>query len=129
MTYTPTRPPVFVSADEYDRLLNLAYAAQDREPGADTLIEELARAHVAPTTDTPQGVVRMHDRVTFTYDGTPYRGFQLVYPHEADINAQRISVLTHVGAMLLGLRAGETIAWRGGDGRNHELDVEAVARA
>lgn len=129
MTYTPTRPPVFVSADEYDRLLNLAYAAQDREPGADTLIEELARANVAPAADTPQSVVRMHDRVTFTYDGAPYRGFQLVYPHEADINAQRISVLTHVGAMLLGLRAGETIAWRGGDGRNHELDVEAVARA
>lgn len=129
MTHTPTRPPVFVSADEYDRLLNLAYAAQDREPGADTLIEELTRANVAPAADTPQSVVRMHDRVTFTYDGAPYRGFQLVYPHEADINAQRISVLTHVGAMLLGLRAGEMIAWRGGDGRSHELDVEAVARS
>lgn len=129
MTYTPTRPPVFVSADEYDRLLNLAYAAQDREPGADTLIEELARASVTAAADTPMNVVRMHDRVTFTYDGTPYRGFQLVYPHEADINAQRISVLSHVGAMLLGLRAGHSIVWQTGDRRPHRIDVGAVARA
>ncbi|MBN8605747.1 MAG: GreA/GreB family elongation factor [Caulobacterales bacterium] len=127
MTDTPSRPPVFVSTDEYDRLYSLAYAAQDREPGADTLIEELARARVTPAADTPQDVVRMHDHVTFSYDGTLYKGFQLVYPHEADISARRISVLTHVGAMLLGLGAGETIAWQGGDSRRHTLDVEAVA--
>lgn len=128
MTTTLARPPLFVTADEYERLLNLAYAAQDREPGADALIDELGRAQVGLATETPAGVVRMHSRVSFTYDQKSYRDFALVYPHEADINAGRISVLTQVGAMLLGLQAGQSIAWTDPQGRAHQLDVEAVAR-
>lgn len=126
MTITPSRPPIYVTTEEHDRLLDLAYAALGREPGAQTLIEELSRARIGAMAAAPEGVVRMNDRVTFTYDGSAYRAFALVYPQEADISAQRISVLSQVGAMLLGLSPGQSIAWTGADGRAHQLDIEMV---
>lgn len=122
------RPPVYVTDEELERLSDLAHAVQGREPAADTLIEELTRARITPVEGVPLDVVRMHDRVRFNYDGTLYDDFSLVYPNEANFSAKRISVLTQVGAMLIGLRAGDAIAWRGADGRDHELEVLSVMR-
>lgn len=107
-------------------MFDLAYAALGREPGANTLIEELTRAQVG--IDAPPEVVRMEDSVIFTYDGSSYRDFALVFPSEADISARRISVLTQVGAMLLGLRPGQSIAQNGPDGPGHGLMIESVSR-
>lgn len=126
MTTLQSRPPLFVTQDEHDRLLDLAYTALGREPAANTLIEELTRAQVG--IEAPPEIVRMRDRVTFNYDGSAYRDFALVFPNEADISARRISVLTQVGAMLLGLRPGQSIAWTGPDGRDHMLKIEQVSR-
>jgi len=123
------RPPVYVTDEELERLSDLAHAVQGREPAADTLIEELTRARITPVEGVPLDVVRMHDRVRFNYDGILYDDFSLVYPNEANISAKRISVLTQVGAMLIGLRAGDAITWRGADGRDHELEVLSVMRA
>ena len=125
---TTSRPPVYVTDEELERLSDLAHAVQGREPAADTLIEELTRARITPVEEVPLDVVRMHDRVRFTYDGTLYDDFSLVYPNEANIAARRISVLTQVGAMLIGLQAGDAMAWRGADGRDHSLEVLSVMR-
>ncbi len=40
----------------------------------------------------------------------------LVFPAEADIAAGKVSVLTPVGAALIGLSKGESIAWTARDG-------------
>lgn len=124
---TPSTP-VFVSAAEHRRLLELAYAALGREPGAETLVEELARADVQSVDATPLDAVGIGDVVDFTYDGARRDGFTLVYPHEADIAAKRISVLSPVGAMLLGIAAGATISWTGADGREHRVTIETVVK-
>ena len=63
---------------------------------------------------------------TFGYDGSTYRDYELVDPHRADIAQQRISVLTPVGAMLLGLSAGQSIEWVGPDDRHRKVFVEKV---
>lgn len=123
------RPPVYVTDEELERLSDLAHAVQGREPAADTLIEELTRARITPVEGVPLDVVRMHDRVRFNYDGTLYDDFSLVYPNEANIAAKRISILSQVGAMLIGLRAGDSMSWRGADGRDHSLEVLSVTRA
>lgn len=123
-----SRPPVYVTDDELERLSDLAYAVEGREPAAATLIEELSRARITPVEDVPLDVVRMHDRVRFNYDGVLYDDFWLVYPNEANIAASRISVLSQVGAMLIGLRAGDTMCWRGTDGREHSLEVLSVTQ-
>lgn len=122
------RPPIYVTEAELERLSDLAHAAQEREPAALTLIEELTRAHVAEADAFPADVVRMHDTVSFIYDGASYEGFTLVYPFEANIQSRRISVLTQVGAALIGLSPGQLMRWVASDGRSHELQVKSVSR-
>ncbi len=100
--------------------------ARSRDAGASALLAELERAHVVsePEAKTAAG---MHSRVDFVHNGQDYRGVRLVYPGEADFANGFLSVLSHVGAMLLGLSPGQSIAWAGPDGRDHTLEVIAVA--
>lgn len=127
MTHS-VRPPVYVTDAELERLSDLAYAVQGKEPAADMLIEELSRARVTAVEDVPHDVVRMHDQVNFVYDGASYEAFTLVYPYEANIEDRRISILTQVGAMLIGLQVGQAMNWSGRDGRAHSMEVLGVSR-
>jgi regulator of nucleoside diphosphate kinase len=95
----------------------------DRAPGAGELLDQLERASIVDK--LPDDVIGMNSVVTFLFDGAAYRSFKLVYPHEADIAQKRISVLTPVGAMLLGLTEGQTIDWESGE-RRHRLSIERV---
>lgn len=119
------RPPIVVAEDEHERLTNLALSALDRSPGAVDLFTELARAKTVAK--LPEHVVGVGSVATFNYDGAIYREFELVDPHRADIARQRISVLTPVGAMLLGLSEGQSIEWVGPDDRQHKVAVESVS--
>ena len=53
---------------------------------------------------------------------------RLVYPGEADIAVGKVSVLSPVGAGLLGLKAGQSIQWPDRDGRLRALRVLKVSR-
>lgn len=121
------RPPIVIAEDEHERLTNLALAALDRAPGAVDLFVELSRAKTVKA--LPEHIVGVGSVATFEYDGSSYREFELVDPHRADISERRISVLTPVGAMLLGLSQGQTIEWVGPDERAHKVVVENVRTA
>jgi regulator of nucleoside diphosphate kinase len=121
------RPPIVIAEDEHERLTSLALAALDRAPGAVDLFVELSRAKTVKA--LPDHVVGVGSVATFEYDGSSYREFELVDPHRADITERRISVLTPVGAMLLGLSQGQTIEWVGPDDRTHKVVVENVRAA
>ena len=121
------RPPIVIAEDEHERLTNLALAALDRAPGAVDLFVELSRAKTVKA--LPEHVVGVGSVATFEYDGSSYREYELVDPHRADITERRISVLTPVGAMLLGLAQGQTIEWVGPDERTHKVVVGHVRAA
>lgn len=121
------RPPIVIAEDEHERLTNLALAALDRAPGAVDLFVELSRAKTVKA--LPEHVVGVGSVATLEYDGSSYREYELVDPHRADITERRISVLTPVGAMLLGLSQGQTIEWVGPDDRTHKVVVENVRAA
>jgi regulator of nucleoside diphosphate kinase len=118
------RPPIVVAEDEHERLVSLALSALDRTPGAVDLFTELARAKTVA--NLPEHVVGVGSVATFEYDGSTYRDYELVDPNRADIAEGRISVLTPVGAMLLGLSEGQSIEWVGPDKRRHKVSVEKV---
>ncbi|MGH6950571.1 MAG: GreA/GreB family elongation factor [Solimonas sp.] len=121
------RPPIVIAEDEHDRLISLALSALDRTPGAVDLIVELSRAKTVKR--LPENVIGVGRVATFEYDGSWYRDYALVEPHQADIEQRRISVLTPVGAMLLGLSEGQSIEWTGPDDRRHKVAVEQVRTA
>jgi len=120
-------PIITLAHSDHERLANLANALADRESAAaDQLASELERARVVADDRLAPGTVRMGAVVRFSLDDTEPRTVRLVYPGEADIEKGRISVLTPVGAALIGLKAGQSIDWIGSDKRSRHLQVLEV---
>lgn len=120
-------PAITLARSDHERLANLAEALADRDsPTADQLAAELERARVVPDGRLAPGTVRMGAVVRFSLDGAEPRLVRLVYPGEADIERGRISVLTPVGAALIGLATNQSIDWIGQDNRPHHLHVLEV---
>jgi len=123
-----TLPPIKITEDELRRLGSLANSTMDLFPlVAQFLAREVERATVTPEKDL-RGVVRMGSKVTYRDDRTgASREVVLVYPHEANIELNRISILTPVGAALIGLSEGQRIAFETPDKRTRALTVLAVS--
>lgn len=120
-------PAIVVSEAEHERLTNLAAAIEERAPEvAGVLRKEMERAQVVPADAIPADAVRMGSTVEFRSETGQVRRLTLVYPGEADLAAGRISILTPIGAALIGLSPGQSIAWTARDGRRHELTVLRV---
>lgn len=121
-------PPIKIADGESRRLNSLANSTMDLFPRvAQFLARELERATIAQESDL-SGVVRMGSRVIYRDDGTDSsREIVLVYPHEANIELNRISILTPVGAALIGLSVGQRIEFETPDKRTRGLTVLAVS--
>jgi regulator of nucleoside diphosphate kinase len=78
-------------------------------PSAKFLASELGRARVVAPANLPPNVVSMHSVFDFR-DGITeqIRRGMLVYPGEEDVGAERISVLSPLGAALIGLAEGRS---------------------
>ncbi|MGE0152965.1 MAG: nucleoside diphosphate kinase regulator [Reyranellaceae bacterium] len=124
------KPSIAICESDHDRLSQLAERSSAGNPAvADILFAELDRARVVPDGELAPSVVRMGSKLRYRTDAGGSRAVQLVYPPEADIDAGRISILTPIGAALIGLAPGQSIDWRTVDGRTQVLTVESVAQA
>ena len=124
MPTSEIKPPITLTPDDYKRLSRLARAAENKMPDvASVLAEELERAHVLAD-GHPSQTVRMGSEVRFRDDTTgTVQTATLVYPDSADISQGKISVLTPVGAALVGLNAGSSITWETRSGEIRRLTV------
>jgi regulator of nucleoside diphosphate kinase len=122
------RPPVHLISTEADNLTNLALGVAETMPQvSELLLREIARATIHGPAHIPSGIVTMHSTVQFKDEASgAERTVRLVYPAEADISAGRISILTPVGAGLLGLREGHSIKWPDREGRERRLTILKV---
>jgi regulator of nucleoside diphosphate kinase len=94
------------------------------------LREELDRAQVLPAEKLRPDIVSLGSQVEFRDEQTGRsQEIILVYPFDADITRRRVSVLTPVGAALLGLSVNQTISFHTRTGERRELTVLKVGRA
>jgi regulator of nucleoside diphosphate kinase len=125
---TARKPRITLTAQDHEKLSSLARAAQHSMPDmAETLMEELDRAHVLAKGRHAEHTVCMGCEIDFRDDTTgKLKTVTLVYPEEADISKAKISVLTPIGTALVGLRAGHSITWETRAGEVRTLTVLAV---
>jgi len=120
-----SKPDIVISTQDYRRLSNLLAVQRHRfAETAFALQAELDRARIMPI--VPSHVVQMGSTVEFRSDVAPQKPVTLVFPQEADISAARISILTPIGAALIGLSPGQSIHWETRDGAMRELAVIRV---
>ena len=127
----PTRtrlPPITIRQTDSQQLAQLAEAAAEAAPAtAEYLADEIERATVVPDTAPLAGIVGMESEVVFRDDATGLqKRVTLVYPKSADIEAGRVSVLTPIGAALIGLSAGQAISFATPSGELKSLTVLEV---
>jgi regulator of nucleoside diphosphate kinase len=125
-------PPILLDAAYSERLEQLAATAM-RGLGADLgdrLMREVARATVLPSGEMPPDVVNIGSTVSYRDETTGRtQTVTVVLPPDADIARQRVSVLTPIGAALIGLSTGASIGWETRDGSERRLTVLEVRRA
>lgn len=76
------------------------------------LEQELDGAMVVEPHEVPVDVVTMNSTAMVRVDGSRRsQAWTVVYPEDADIDQDRISVLAPLGTALLGYRAGDVVEW------------------
>lgn len=128
---THPKPTIIVCQSDYNKLTRLAEAHAARNPDvAEELLAELDRADIVQDSDIiGTSVVRMGSTLHYTTDLGEDRTVTLVFPGEADIAAGKVSILTPIGASLIGLSTGQSIDWIARDGRVHRLSLQNVGIA
>lgn len=114
ISYPNDLPQIVITDVEAPKLLEIAEGTQTR--AAQFLRAELRRATILAEKDLPSGAARINSTVRFTIDGGPPRSAKLVYPEHADGRGNRLSILSTVGAALLGLARGQMMPLPTGDG-------------
>jgi regulator of nucleoside diphosphate kinase len=122
------RPDIILAETEADRLSDLALRLRDTAPqAAGLLLEEIDRAEIRADDQMPDTVVRMESIVRFLDEAHGgERTVLLVYPRDADINAGKVSVLSPIGAGLIGLSTHQEIQWPDRDGHHRSLRILKV---
>lgn len=109
---TPTAPPIVVRDCDVSHLLAAAFDGLVSCPRvAGGLLEEVERATKVSDRHQWTGVVVLGSRVLYREDSSPPRWTFLVKPGDADGANAGLSVLTTIGAGLLGLAKGQSILW------------------
>ena len=121
-------PPIIIARRDHARLERLADdALRERHPVGRFLMSELRRAVVFDTSKVPEGVVRLNEWVTYRVDGSSRSESKiLVCPDELTNGQIELSVLSPLGAALLGMSIGQRIKFFSLEGGLHFVIVEDV---
>lgn len=117
------KPEIYITDQDYDAISSLVSGGS---PIAELLADEIDRAlRIEP--DNAKPFIRLGSLVQYRDLTTnQVKKVKLVLPKEADINDGRISILTPIGASLIGLTVGAHFQWTGNDRRTRELEILSV---
>ena len=95
------------------RILNISGYAENFETqkSLQRLSDELKIALVVDEEDVPEDVIGFNSTVVMFFEDGKERSIQLVSPSEKSKKEDEISILSPLGAALLGYSEGDTIEW------------------
>ncbi|SHI84556.1 GreA/GreB family elongation factor [Pseudozobellia thermophila] len=96
------------------RFMNLSKYYKDDTLGESIkkLSGELELASVCDEADMPKDVIRFNSTVTIAAQNGWKKKFQLVMPNHGDVKNDKISILTPMGAAVIGYAEGDSITWK-----------------
>jgi regulator of nucleoside diphosphate kinase len=126
VSHIDSQPDIKVTKWDLGRLQHLLsfHATTWSWRAVEFLVRELMRAHVVDEMDIPGDIVTMRSRVMYREDDSEIdQVVTLTYPSDRDFYHDALSVLTPVGAALIGLSEGQAITYPGPDGRPKRVKV------
>jgi regulator of nucleoside diphosphate kinase len=122
---------IWLTAQDYNRLkhllADLTRQSRGMQAGVETLEDILDLARIVQPEKVPGNVVTMNSRVLFEDVTTRENGtVTVVYPTDADASSGRISVLSPVGAALLGEAEGAELELPLPHGQTRRIRINSV---
>ena len=95
-------------------------------PLAQSLLAVLDHADVVAPQDISADVVTMGSRIALQLATGDTRELSVVYPEDANADEARMSILSPIGAALLGAHVGDAVSWQGLGGGATQAHIQAV---
>jgi regulator of nucleoside diphosphate kinase len=120
------RPPVYVRRSDMPELCRIAAEARESGPETALFLEEFDRLRVVPETAESR-FVRLECSVMYKDLRTKrQRRVRVVRPGSENQEENEVSLLSPIGAALVGLMEGAIFRWSGPDGRFRAIKVLQV---
>jgi regulator of nucleoside diphosphate kinase len=124
------RRQIFITENDMARLREMVrrgrMASRRDQNHLEELDRELDRAEVVSPEEVSPDVVTMHSTVRVRdLDNGASTLYTVVFPVDADIDRNRISIVAPIGTALIGYRAGDRIEWAT-PGGTRRLEIEEV---
>ena len=105
----------------------LSRPSQPPLPAAEAMQDMLDNSEVVPSPAVPPTVVTMYTQVLLEdqQDGTQYK-ITPCYPPDANPATGQVSVLSPIGAAVLGLQVGELARWRAPTGEERSARILSI---
>ena len=107
---------IYITKFDMDHLLELIDGVRStprhNKANIDLLEKELYNGTVVDSEDVPADVITMNSRVSVTdIESGEQMTYTLVFPSEANIAENKLSILVPLGMALIGYRKGDIIEW------------------
>ena len=120
-----TSPSIIISIEDFQKIKSIISFSESRQ--LDLLAEELDRAELVMSAYLPKDVVNMNSKIRFVdLETKKEQTVTLVYPEEANITENKISILSPIGSALIGLRVGQAIEWPISDKKFKKIQVQEL---
>ncbi len=105
---------IHITSDDRKQLKELLTtqisSAEAMGPHVRKLENEINKATVIPPEEADPDLITMNSNVLLELDGAEM-DLWLVYPKDADISENKVSILSPIGTAILGYRKGDTVHW------------------
>jgi len=116
---------IYITQFDHDRLMKLLDKRKPHDDFDKALLAELEKGEIIDPKDAPPDIITMNSQVRFKDEYGDTWEYWLVFPEDADLTKQRISILSPIGCALIGYKKGDTITIPTPKGRR-ELMVEEI---
>ena len=79
---------------------------------AEKLLSEISKAEIVPSEKIDKDVVTMNSEVKLFFENTQKeQSFKIVYPQDANLKENKISIFSPIATALIGYKIGDEIEW------------------
>ncbi len=101
---------IYITKNDNERLMELLKEKRPHDTYDEALLQELERGIIVDSKKIPADVITMNSQVKFTeIESNSSLIYWLVFPQDADISKNKISVLSPIGCGLLGYKVNDII--------------------
>lgn len=117
---------IYITQFDKDRLMKLLDKKKPHDDFDKALLVELDKGELVNPKEVPADVITMNSEIRFSGEHDEDWKYWLVFPEDADLENNKISILSPIGCALLGYGVGDKITLHTPQGRKDLIVKEVI---